>query len=84
MACQNFDNAVSRIAVSGIGPLEVEGDAGRVKQRPMMDLIAAANYLAGICAAKTPNLGVRYRQLIPGGTVQARFRTPRFRDGGEV
>lgn len=84
MACDRADQVISQIAVSGTGPLSVSGDAGSVTQRPARDLIDAANYLAGICAAKTQRLGVRYTHLRPGATVSGlRRRLPRWDKGYE-
>lgn len=84
MACDAFSNAVSKIAVGATGPLSVSGDAGSVTQRPTMDLILAANYLAGICASQTRRLGVRYTHLRPAGTVLLRSRAEQQNRGFEV
>ena len=65
------------------GPLKVQGDAGMVEARPASDMIMAANYLAGIVAAQTRRLGVRYARLRPGATVQGARNYPRWRDGAE-
>ena len=64
------------------GPLSIKTDAGEVVQRGSADLIAAANYLAGLVAMNTRRLGVRYTQLKPGATVQGWRGGPRWRDGG--
>ena len=82
MACDNQDALTTQIVNSATGPLIVKGDAGEVTQRSTQDLIAAANYLAGLCAAKTRRLGIRYTRLIPDGTVRTRYCSPRWRDGG--
>jgi hypothetical protein len=82
MACDNFTNALNNIAKAGTGPRRVQTDAGMVEQQPIADLIAAANYLAGVCAANTRTLGVRYTRLRPGATVQGWRGGPRWRDGG--
>ena len=67
--CPNFDSVVTRLVTAGTGPQEVEGDAGRVKMYPIIDLIMAANYLAGICAATSQRRGLRFNSLIPDGAV---------------
>lgn len=84
MACDNFSQASSAIASSVIGPITVSGDAGSVTQRSAADMILAANYLAGLCAAKTKRLGVRYTHLRPDATVNLRTRFPRWSDRGEI
>ncbi len=69
-AIANYDAAVAAVATGAAGPLTVSGDAGSVTQRSVADLIAAANYLAGVAAAQTRNKGVRFSRLIPDATVQ--------------
>jgi hypothetical protein len=67
---QAFDAAVAAIATGGTGPRTVSSDAGSVTQHSIPDLIAAANYLAGIAAAQSPRRGVRFTRLVPDATVQ--------------
>ena len=82
MACDNATNLQNQLTTAALGPRRVETDAGMVEQQPVSDLIAASNYLAGICAAQTRRLGVRYTHLRPGATVQGWRGGPRWRDGG--
>jgi hypothetical protein len=67
---QAAQSVVDRIATSGIGPQSVSGDAGSVTNYPIRDMIAAANYLYGLAAARTPRRGVMFSRLIPDATVQ--------------
>lgn len=50
-------------------PAEIQGDAGRVKEQSLSDLIAAEKYLRGKSAAATPRRGLRFTQISPPGAV---------------
>jgi len=54
------------------GPESVSTDAGTVKQFSLADVIAAHKYLSQIEASQQTNRtsGLRFAQLLPGGTVQ--------------
>lgn len=60
------------IQTAADGPAEVSSDAGTVKQFALTDLIAAHKYLSQVQASDqtNPSSGLRFAQLIPGGTVQ--------------
>lgn len=79
----NAETMVTSLVDSMSGPLRVTSDAGSVEQHPITGMIAAANYLAGLVAAQSKNLGIRYTRLRPGGTVQGSRRDPLWRDGPE-
>lgn len=74
-AVQTANAAVAAVASAGMGPRTVTSDAGSVTQQPIMDLIAASNYLAGIAAAQSPRRGVRFTRFIPDATVQGPRRS---------
>lgn len=80
----NIDAANQALITSLSGPQSVSSDAGSVTSHPITGIIDAANYLAGLAAAKTRRLGIRYTHLRPGGTVQGRRKDPRWRDGPEI
>ncbi len=82
MACDNAKTVQDAIVGSVTGPQSIRTDAGEVTQRSAMDLITASNYLAGLCAANTRRLGVRYTRLLPDATVHSHLRWPRWQDGG--
>jgi hypothetical protein len=71
MACDDLNTADEALLAALVSPAEVSGDAGSVKQRSVSELIQAANYLAGKCAANSPRMGIRFSRLIPDGTVNA-------------
>jgi hypothetical protein len=50
-------------------PSEVEGDAGRVRQQNIKDLIEADRYLSGQGAKSQKTLGLILRKLVPPGAV---------------
>lgn len=76
------EQAATNALVNAVsGPASVSGDAGTVTQHPIPSLIQANNYLAGIVAAQTRRLGVRYTKLRPDGTAHVRWRWPRYGDG---
>lgn len=51
-------------------PAEMQGDAGRVREQTLSDLIAAEKYLRGkAAAASSPRRGLRFTQLKPPGAV---------------
>jgi hypothetical protein len=54
------------------GPEEIQTDAGRVKQFSLADLVAAHKYVSAAQVSNQTNAasGLRFAQLIPGGTVQ--------------
>lgn len=64
------------IQTAASGPEEVTTDAGTVRQYSLADLIAAHKYLAAAQVAdQQPRVsGLRFSQLIPGGTVQRYYR----------
>lgn len=77
MACEEVTAANEALIAALTSPEEVQGDAGRVKQRSVSDLIQAANYLAARCAGAgngTGNgrMGLRFTRLVPDGTVNSR------------
>ena len=71
MACEDVTAANDALIAALTGPLKVSGDAGSVEQRSVSELIQAANYLAGVCAARSGNgaRGLRFSRMIPDGTV---------------
>lgn len=84
MACDNANKAIDSLLKTMTGYQSVTGDAGSVTTHPVSGLIAATNYLYGICAMNTKNLGVRYTHLRPGSTVSGlRRNTPRWDKGYE-
>lgn len=56
------------IATAALGPAEIEGDQGRVKQRSVQELMEAANYAAARTAANANRVGfgLRVQRIKPG------------------
>lgn len=68
------DTANTALVNAVTGPRRVTGDAGSVEQFTPSELIAAANYLAGVAASTTRNRGLRFTRLEPDGTAGRRRR----------
>ena len=54
------------IATAALQPAEMETDAGKVKQRPISELIAARDAAAAVDASSQGHRGIRFTKLIPG------------------
>lgn len=80
MSCEDVTTANDALISALTSPEEVQGDAGRVKQRSVSDLIQAANYLAAKCAAagRSGRMGLRFTRLVADGTVDGRCRGGHF------
>jgi hypothetical protein len=78
MACENVDAINAALLTAVTAPSYIQTDAGTVSQHSLPDLIKVASYLAGTCAGSNKRQGLRFSQLIPGGTVQG-FCGRRFR-----
>jgi hypothetical protein len=68
--CEEDAAAVSANLLAALaGPAEMQGDAGRVKQHSIADLIAADRYMAAKCAvtSTSPRRGIRFTKLVPPG-----------------
>ncbi len=50
-------------------PLIMEGDAGKVQERPIADVIAADKYAKTQTAQKKPMGGIRFTRVIPSGSI---------------
>ncbi len=79
MPDDNIDESliIDAIQKAAAGPKEISSDAGQVTQYSLMDLIEAHKYLLTTKNAGQTNRasGLRFAQLIPGGTVQRGYRT---------
>ena len=66
------ESIIEVLQTAASGPESVSTDAGTVKQFSLADIIAAHKYLSQVEAAQQTNrgTGLRFAQLIPGGTVQ--------------
>jgi hypothetical protein len=67
------------LVTAASGPESVTTDAGSVRQFSLADIIAAHKYLSSVQASQQQprTSGLRFSQLIPGGTVQ-RGQFPRL------
>lgn len=63
------DLVLSALVDVAQSPAEVQGDAGRVKEQELSDLIAAEKYLRGKAAASNARRGLRFTQAVPPGAV---------------
>lgn len=61
------DDIKDALATNAVGPAEVSGDAGSVKQHSLKDQIEAAKFICGAAAANTARRGVRFTKLVPPG-----------------
>ena len=50
-------------------PKSATTDQGSVTAHSLPELVEADKYLKESEAAATPGLGIRFRQLVPGGTI---------------
>ena len=69
MPCDDADAATEALNAALLGPKRVSSDAGEVEQHSVKDLIEAAKFLSGQCAASSTRRGLRITKLIPEGTV---------------
>lgn len=63
------DEIETAIQSTAVGPKRVRTDAGEVEAQDIDQQIAADKYLASKAAASTSNRGLRFNQIIPGGTI---------------
>lgn len=63
-----MDQIEQSLLENALGPSEVQGDAGRVKQQPLADQIATDRYLESKKATRKKGLGIPLRKLVPPGT----------------
>ena len=70
------DPAQVALAAALTSPQSVSGDAGSVTMPSIPDLIAAANYLAGLRGALGGGSGMRFTRLVPDGAAGWGSRLP--------
>jgi hypothetical protein len=62
------DDLAQTIRDNALGPSEVHGDSGGMRQHSLTDQIEADRYLASKKAAKNKGLGIGLKKLVPPGT----------------
>lgn len=61
------DDLEQTILDNAQGPAEAHGDAGGMKQHPLIEQIEADRYLASKKAARRKGLGIGLKKLVPPG-----------------
>jgi hypothetical protein len=78
------DAILAALQEAASGPESASSDAGSVKQYSLADLLAAHKYLAAVAASQQANKtsGLRFGQILPGGSVQRGWWYPRGAPSG--
>ncbi len=63
------DEITDAITEAITNPLMAKSDAGEVQMNKLTDMVAAAQYLATVNAARKRGRGIRFSKLIPPGNV---------------
>lgn len=63
------DEAYDALVESVAGPAEASDDAGRMKQHPIPDQIAADKHLANRAGASSRALPIRFGRIRPPGAI---------------